>query len=245
MFFYARSHCRTSCGRTAASVSSASPPAPSLCPPVCLKARSGSQRQCYNEFRSRDCPCIHATSHLVTGAMRGMRSRKRVALRPLSPKQSLTCSLSVRLSISTVPFSPTCRQACRHCKRPREEHPPSLEPIMALQQQQQRHLVAAPNASPMNASIDSKSTMESGTGGNGDTEAQKSNSDNPAAVNPKQAHSDDDSGCALEEYTWVPPGLKPDQVRTSEQSGVCGDYKSKFDGISMWPSFCCFPCSEN
>jgi len=26
------------------------------------------------------------------------------------------------------------------------------------------------------------------------------------------AHSDDDSGCALEEYTWVPPGLKPDQV---------------------------------
>uniref|UniRef100_A0A146KRA4 Protein espinas n=2 Tax=Lygus hesperus TaxID=30085 RepID=A0A146KRA4_LYGHE len=27
-----------------------------------------------------------------------------------------------------------------------------------------------------------------------------------------QLHSDDDSGCALEEYSWVPPGLKPDQV---------------------------------
>ncbi|XP_014243586.1 protein prickle-like isoform X1 [Cimex lectularius] len=27
-----------------------------------------------------------------------------------------------------------------------------------------------------------------------------------------QSHSDDDSGCALEEYTWVPPGLRPDQV---------------------------------
>lgn len=26
------------------------------------------------------------------------------------------------------------------------------------------------------------------------------------------AHSDDDSGCALEEYTWVPPGLNVDQV---------------------------------
>ncbi|XP_054711766.1 protein prickle-like [Uloborus diversus] len=26
------------------------------------------------------------------------------------------------------------------------------------------------------------------------------------------SHSDDDSGCALEEYTWVPPGLKPEQV---------------------------------
>jgi len=29
-------------------------------------------------------------------------------------------------------------------------------------------------------------------------------------------HSDDDSGCALEEYTWVPPGLKPDQVRNGQ-----------------------------
>ena len=24
--------------------------------------------------------------------------------------------------------------------------------------------------------------------------------------------SDDDSGCALEEYVWVPPGLNPEQV---------------------------------
>lgn len=28
----------------------------------------------------------------------------------------------------------------------------------------------------------------------------------------RHSHSDDDSGCALEEYTWVPPGLRPDQV---------------------------------
>ncbi|CAD7013449.1 unnamed protein product [Ceratitis capitata] len=27
----------------------------------------------------------------------------------------------------------------------------------------------------------------------------------------RHSHSDDDSGCALEEYTWVPPGLRPDQ----------------------------------
>lgn len=26
--------------------------------------------------------------------------------------------------------------------------------------------------------------------------------------------SDDDSGCASEEYAWVPPGIKPEQVRT-------------------------------
>nr|AHY88470.1 pk [Terebratalia transversa] len=28
----------------------------------------------------------------------------------------------------------------------------------------------------------------------------------------RNSASDDDSGCALEEYTWVPPGLKPEQV---------------------------------
>ena len=29
----------------------------------------------------------------------------------------------------------------------------------------------------------------------------------------RHSQSDDDSGCALEEYTWVPPGLRPEQVR--------------------------------
>lgn len=31
----------------------------------------------------------------------------------------------------------------------------------------------------------------------------------------RQPQSDDDSGCALEEYTWVPPGLRPEQVNNS------------------------------
>lgn len=30
----------------------------------------------------------------------------------------------------------------------------------------------------------------------------------------RNSTSDDDSGCALEEYAWVPPGLKPEQVRS-------------------------------
>ena len=40
----------------------------------------------------------------------------------------------------------------------------------------------------------------------------------------RHSHSDDDSGCALEEYTWVPPGLKPDQVNTgdSHRQFSCG-----------------------
>lgn len=29
----------------------------------------------------------------------------------------------------------------------------------------------------------------------------------------RQSTSDDDSGCALEEYAWVPSGLRPDLVR--------------------------------
>jgi prickle len=28
----------------------------------------------------------------------------------------------------------------------------------------------------------------------------------------RNSTSDDDSGCPLEEYAWVPPGLKPEQV---------------------------------
>ena len=31
-------------------------------------------------------------------------------------------------------------------------------------------------------------------------------------------HSDNDSGCALEEYSWVPPGLKPEHVRVDTLS---------------------------
>lgn len=36
----------------------------------------------------------------------------------------------------------------------------------------------------------------------------------------RNSTSDDDSGCALEEYAWVPPGLKPEQV-TSYTSDTC------------------------
>lgn len=35
----------------------------------------------------------------------------------------------------------------------------------------------------------------------------------------RNSQSDDDSGCALEEYTWVPPGLRPDQVSKRGRAG--------------------------
>lgn len=31
----------------------------------------------------------------------------------------------------------------------------------------------------------------------------------------RSSTSDDDSGCALEEYAWVPPGVRPEQVGNS------------------------------
>lgn len=34
----------------------------------------------------------------------------------------------------------------------------------------------------------------------------------------RNSTSDDDSGCALEEYAWVPPGLKPEQVMMTPPS---------------------------
>lgn len=34
--------------------------------------------------------------------------------------------------------------------------------------------------------------------------------------NSRLSNSDDDSGCALEEYAWCPPGLKAEQVTISK-----------------------------
>ena len=34
--------------------------------------------------------------------------------------------------------------------------------------------------------------------------------------NSRLSNSDDDSGCALEEYAWCPPGLKAEQVKISK-----------------------------
>lgn len=54
----------------------------------------------------------------------------------------------------------------------------------------------------------------SSTTGTASTSVTTSNGSDAAGPPMRQiaGQSDDDSGCALEEYTWVPPGLKPDQV---------------------------------
>ena len=72
----------------------------------------------------------------------------------------------------------------------------------------------------LNSSIDSQTTSSQGAGINNaksGASVPNANTSNggqapPPGTRQTLAHSDDDSGCALEEYTWVPPGLKPDQV---------------------------------
>ena len=49
--------------------------------------------------------------------------------------------------------------------------------------------------------------MAGGVGGDTDRTLQRLMQDAQ-----RNSTSDDDSGCPLEEYAWVPPGLKPEQV---------------------------------
>ena len=51
------------------------------------------------------------------------------------------------------------------------------------------------------------------TGMSGEVKLETQSGQVSSDINQRHSQSDDDSGCALEEYTWVPPGLKPDQVR--------------------------------
>lgn len=74
----------------------------------------------------------------------------------------------------------------------------------AQQDQQQPHIVST---SSLNSSV---STQMAGlTVGNSSSSLQQ-------AMYRHSTTSDDDSGCALEDYTWVPPGLKADQVNYFE-----------------------------
>lgn len=113
-----------------------------------------------------------------------------------------------------------CRQVCKNCKCPKEDHSVAFHNGLAGSDP----LAAAASAVMAAAQASSASGSSSGHA-NGHAQQLNSSIDsahqkvpnsvqNSQGQGPKQtlAHSDDDSGCALEEYTWVPPGLKPDQV---------------------------------
>lgn len=77
-------------------------------------------------------------------------------------------------------------------------------PQQQMQQSQPHQQPQAPHQDSILTSTSSLNTTDSST-----TLQQQRN-----VAAPRQSTSDDDdSGCALEEYTWVPPGLKPSQVQ--------------------------------
>ena len=49
----------------------------------------------------------------------------------------------------------------------------------------------------------------------------------------RSSTSDDDSGCALEEYAWVPPGLKPEQVAICPESSRVFNFKWCLSSVSI------------
>ncbi|XP_075216300.1 uncharacterized protein LOC142321790 [Lycorma delicatula] len=89
-------------------------------------------------------------------------------------------------------------KVCRNCKCPREEHPQGITPPLLPSHSGLMSSPAAPSLGlPPPPPPDSLSDKLLGKN----------------IVDPQRhSQSDDDSGCALEEYTWVPPGLRPDQV---------------------------------
>ena len=130
---------------------------------------------------------------------------------PVKFKHYLIFILNLSIFINFLFFF---RQVCKNCKCPKEDHNTSFngltgsDPLAAATSAVMAATQAVTaNGQPnghagqqLNSSIDSAQKVLNGVQTSGQA--------------PKQtlAHSDDDSGCALEEYTWVPPGLKPDQV---------------------------------
>ena len=61
--------------------------------------------------------------------------------------------------------------------------------------------------------------------------------------------SDDDSGCALDEYAWVPPGLNPEQASGVNLERLSYLHVLFFDkkNIIIWYSCrnCCYQCGSH
>lgn len=64
----------------------------------------------------------------------------------------------------------------------------------------------------------------------------------------RSSTSDDDSGCALEEYAWVPPGLRPEQVSKILYYSLCWcskNMKLLFTKVLNWAEallYCKWAC---
>ena len=102
-----------------------------------------------------------------------------------------------------VPYCFYFRKMCRHCKCPREEHDIPLGPGS---EGCRNH----GNGGDLPTFGGSVPITAGGAIPNGLTNSMAGHQTMLESL--RQSQSDDDSGCALEEYTWVPPGLKPELV---------------------------------
>ncbi|XP_048509003.1 protein prickle-like isoform X2 [Athalia rosae] len=130
-----------------------------------------------------------------------------------------------RLSRAWSSLDHVHRKVCRSCRCPREEHQRGSTSDTAGGSSGLGlglGLVGSPGlgpASPMAMAMAFQSPAGSASNAPGVIpEPFKSPVQAPPPLQDALLHhqrhsqSDDDSGCALEEYTWVPPGLRPDQV---------------------------------
>ncbi|KAK3751708.1 hypothetical protein RRG08_065614 [Elysia crispata] len=90
------------------------------------------------------------------------------------------------------------RKICRHCKCPPEVHDMNL---------------GGPDTGGLGAS-------RGGGASSSSTAQNNNNNNNNISTKRRNSTSDDDSGCPLEEFAWVPPGLPPEQVCPSVGQSV-------------------------
>ncbi|OQR69034.1 hypothetical protein BIW11_12516 [Tropilaelaps mercedesae] len=124
------------------------------------------------------------------------------------------------------------RKVCRNCRCPREDHQQTgggsanmAEAERLMLPAPPQHMMTSPTTSApptaMGGITSNPPETASGSAAGGAPNPANAQQ-NPTGHGPQQApspemgsghrQSDDDSGCALEEYTWVPQGLKPEQV---------------------------------
>lgn len=164
-------------------------------------------------------------------------SLSRNTLNCTPPPQPLMLSNSNSEQISACASCPSFeshywRNICRNCKCSKDEHQPHQfkSNDSSAQINSQTNLIIS-SSSSLNSNTSSlmlplgatSATLQNQVKTNSPAramivhsnahgQAQQANASANSLIARQTTSDDDDSGCALEEYTWVPPGLKPDQV---------------------------------
>ncbi|XP_055387065.1 probable serine/threonine-protein kinase DDB_G0282963 [Condylostylus longicornis] len=133
--------------------------------------------------------------------------------------ESLDNNSELRISRNTNTATTDSREGSATPTNSYQSQPPSISSTQSSPHpscgslQYRRQCPPPPNLSLTNSNASSLSPVGGGCGGGRNKSNYKTYHPNNQIDFQRSSQSDDDSGCALEEYTWVPPGLRPDQVR--------------------------------